>query len=250
VSAVAEPNSVARRDRRPLPVQVYGRLRDDVTGGVYEPGSRLPSEAELSELFGVSRITVREALRMLQRDMLIESRHGRGHYVLSAGGLVKKPIGELQSVTELMESLGYPMETTVLSVRREPGGERASALGLEPDDEVFRLERLRTSGGEAMIYSIDILPVRAFAGGEPDWGGSLLEAMEREGIWIAYSRATIRAVILPRSVVRQAGVPPTLPWILMDQINFTSEHRPVLLSLDHHRGDKFEFETLRQRHSE
>jgi len=247
---MTEPNMVARRDRRPLPVQVYGQLRDEITSGVYKPGSRLPSEAELSELFSVSRITVREALRLLQRDMLIESRHGRGHYVLNAGGLVKKPIGELQGVTELMESLGYPVESTVLSVRREPGGERAAVLGIKPDDEVFRLERLRTSGGEAMIYSIDILPVRTFGGGEPDWGCSLLEAMEREGIWIAYSRATIRAVTLPRSVVRQAGVPPALPWILMDQINFTSEHRPVLQSRDYHRGDKFEFETLRQRHSE
>lgn len=247
---MAEPNTVARRDRRPLPVQVYGRLKDDITSGSYEPGSRLPSEAELSEQFSVSRITVREALRMLQRDMLIESRHGRGHYVLNAEGLVKKPIGELQSVTELMDSLGYPMETAVLSARREPAGERAAALGIEPDDEVFRLERLRTSGGEAMIYSVDILPVRTLGGGEPNWDGSLLEAMEREGIWIAYSRAAIRAVVLPRPAARRAGVPPTLPWILMDQINFTREHRPVLLSLDYHRGDKFEFETLRQRHTE
>jgi|HubBroStandDraft_5_1064220.scaffolds.fasta_scaffold06574_5 GntR family transcriptional regulator len=247
---MAEPNTVATRDRRPLPVQVYGRLRDEITSGVYEPGSRLPSEAELSELFSVSRITVREALRLLQRDMLVESRHGRGHYVMTAGGLVKKPVGELQSVTELMEGLGYPMETTVLSARREAGGERAVALGIAPEDEVFRLERLRTTGGEAMIYSVDILPARSFGGGEPDWAGSLLEAMEREGIWIAYSRATIRAVVLPRAVVRRAGVPSSVPWILMDQINFTSEHRPVLLSLDYHRGDKFEFETLRQRHSE
>ncbi len=132
MSAMAEPNTVASRDRRPLPVQVYGRLRDDITGGVYEPGSRLPSEAELSEQFGVSRITVREALRLLQRDMLIESRHGRGHYVLNAGGLVKKPIGELQSVTELMESLGYPMETTVLSVRREPAASARQCWASNP----------------------------------------------------------------------------------------------------------------------
>jgi len=237
----------AQRDRRPLSTQVYARLREQIRDGRYGSGGKLPSEQELSGLFGVSRVTVREAIRMLQRDLLVESRHGRGHYVLGNPTLVKAPITQLQGVTDLMYGLGYSVETEVVGVDTRPAGNVASQLELEPSDHVIYLERLRASQGTPMIYSVDVFPARFAGHADIDWSGSLLEVLERANVRIAYSQATIRAVTLDRAIARRARVSHTLPWVLLEQLNYTIEHRPVLYSLDYHRGDKFEFQTLRTR---
>jgi len=240
-------DSMGKRDRRPLSAQVHERLRIQITRGDYTPGSRLPTEGELCALFGVSRVTVREALRMLERDRLIESRHGRGHFVLGVPALIEKPVSELQSVTELMRGLGFTVRTEVLSVKREAAGDHAQALQLSATDDIVRLERLWRSPDDPVIYSVDVFPARIVRDDDPDWGGSLLQVFERAGFTIAYSHALIRAATLPRAIARRAGVAPSLPWILMEQVNFTADDRPLLHSYDYHRGDKFEFYTLRQR---
>jgi len=230
-----------------LPVQVHSWLSERIARGDYPPGGRLPSEAELAALLGVSRVTVREGIRMLQRDLLVESLHGRGHYVLGPPRLVKKPITELESVTELMEGLGYPIETEVLSVATLPAGAYAEHLDLDTEASVVRLERLRTSEGVPMIYSLDVFPAELVVDPEPDWAGSLLGILEHGEVRIAFSHATIRAVRLDPAVARRIRLPPSLPWVLMQQINYTPGNRKVLFSLDYHRGEKFEFETLRRR---
>lgn len=235
------------RDRRPLSVQVYGHVRTQILSGEYAAGERLPAEAELAAQFGVSRVTVREALKMLQRELLIESVHGRGHFVSRLPRSVKRPISDLWGVTELMADLGYPVENEVLDVARLPAGDYAEPLGLDPEEPVMRLERLRRSDGEPVIYSIDVFPARFSEGLDMDWSGSLLANLEPVAGRIAYARASIRAVTLAKAVSRRAELPHALPWILLEQVGFTAEHAPVLYSLDYHRGDKFEFYALRER---
>lgn len=69
----------AKRNR--LADQVVGQIRDLVAEGTYSVGDRLPNETELSELFGVGRSTIREAMRVLSNRGLVDVRHGDGTYV-------------------------------------------------------------------------------------------------------------------------------------------------------------------------
>jgi DNA-binding FadR family transcriptional regulator len=77
--------------------QVYGRILDEILGGTFEPGTRLPGENALSDRFGVSRPVVREALARLRVDGLIEARRGSGTYVLS------RPSNSLTDVADLTD---------------------------------------------------------------------------------------------------------------------------------------------------
>jgi GntR family transcriptional regulator len=233
------------RDRRPLPLQVYARLRARIIAGEDLPGARLPSEADLARSFGVSRVTVREALRLLQREGLLVARHGSGHFVLGRER-IREPLTELRSVTELLHSLGYAVETTVLRTVEEAAGELASALELEPGELVVRAERLRSSGGDPLIYSIDVVPARLVPT-RIDWSGSLVEALGRVGVELASSHATLRAATLPRQTARQIGLPPSTAWLLLEQVNLSHDGRPIIYSLDYHRSDRFEFQVVRQR---
>jgi len=245
--STSERKAFIKRDKRSLPAQVHEHLRHQIVSAEFARGSRLPTEERLSAYFGVSRVTVREALRMLQRDQLIESVQGRGHFVLGNPTFIEKPVSELQSVTELMQGLGYTFRTEVLAVCREAAGDHSSVLQLPPDEQVVRLERLWRSPDDPVIYSVDVFPAWIVGDEQPAWGGSLLEIFDRAGAAVAYSHALIRAATLPRAIARRTALALSLPWVLMEQINFTAADVPVLHSFDYHRGDKFEFYTLRQR---
>lgn len=238
----------ARRDRRPLGVQVYSAIRALIADGTYESGARLPSESVLAESFGVSRVTVREALRLLQQDLLIQSVHGRGHYVLESSRFVETPITELESVTELMNGRGYAVETTILAMIEETADAHAEALRVPPEEPVIRLERVRSTDGTPMIYSVDVFPARYAVGSEQTLreGGSLVETFAAHDLDIAYCNTSISAAPLPRAAARAAPFP-KVPFVLMEQTNFTRDHLPVLYSLDYHRSDKFKFSVIRTR---
>ena len=234
------------RDRRPLPLQVFEALRGRIASGDFPAGTRLPSETDLARSFSVSRVTVREALRLLQSEGLVVARHGLGHYVLGRP-LIREPITELRSVTDLLDSLGEPASTDVLSVEHGEAGELGLVLDLAREEPVLRIERLRRSGGEAVVYSVDVLPAQILDGIEMDFSGSLIGALAEQGVELHQAQATIRASVLPRRVARRAGVPAASPWLLLEQVHYDAARSPVLWSRDYHRGDRFEFNVLRRR---
>ena len=65
-------------------VQIAGRIREQILGGVYRPGNRLPTERDLGEAFDASRGTIRQALARLTDEGLVRRTQGSGTYVLAS----------------------------------------------------------------------------------------------------------------------------------------------------------------------
>jgi GntR family transcriptional regulator len=240
---------VPTRDRRSLPLQVRDEIRDLIERDGLRTGDQLPTEAELALRFDVARTTVREALKLLEQDGLIGVRHGRGRFVLAVPG-VQTPITRLESVTEMMERLGYRVTNRVLSVDEGTATEEEStALALEPGAAVIRLERLRLQVDEPLIYSIDVIPRSVVEGAlaTVDWSGSLQELLRARGITFVSATAQIRAANLPRATERRLGVEAGAPWLLAEMVSYTETGQPVIYSHDWHRGDLFTFHVLRRR---
>ena len=241
-----------RRDRRSLAVQLRDQIWDTIQQDHYRPGDRLPSEQELGDEFGVSRATVREALKILEEERVLICQHGVGRFLApNPAGAFSDEVTHLKSVTDMAHGLGISLSTHVLSVHEHVADNVVRArLDLDPDSQVVTLERVRLADGEPFIYSIDIFPSRLVAGAlRADlFAGSLLSVMEGQwGAYLAYSKALISAVLLDAEVGERIGVPDCIPWILMEQVNYDDQHRPVLYSKDYHRGDKFQFRVLRRR---
>jgi DNA-binding FadR family transcriptional regulator len=98
-AAYAVPNETGRRSAQ----WVADRLREAITEGVYPGGRRLPAERQLAEVLSASRGTVREALRLLQEDRMVERRVGIGTFVLRASGDSEEDVVEITSPLELMD---------------------------------------------------------------------------------------------------------------------------------------------------
>ena len=241
-----------REDRRPLPIQVRDRIWETAQSGAFRPGEKLPSEEELAARFGVSRATVREALKILEEEHVILCRHGVGRFLApDPSGVLSDDITRLKSVTELSRGLGITTSTRVLSLHEEPANETVrERLGLEPGSTAVVLERVRLARREPIIYSIDIFP-RRLAVGElraKDLQGSLVQVMEEQwGTHMTYSKATISAVVLDGALSERIAVPSGMPWILLEQVSYGPQDRPILYSKDYHRGDKIQFRVLRRR---
>jgi len=133
----------------PLYRQVEIDLRDRIASGEFPPGRRLPSEAELAELYGASRITIRQGLSNLVGDGLIVRESGRGTFVreptITVGARVPS------SFSQELIALNLEPGGSVLRLEiAQPDSEVAAQLRLAGDDRVVILDRLRY-GSDAPI---------------------------------------------------------------------------------------------------
>jgi GntR family transcriptional regulator, transcriptional repressor for pyruvate dehydrogenase complex len=163
--------SVSRIGRAPLGELAARQLRQRLADGAWEVGQRLPSEVELAEQLGVGRSTVREAVRVLAHEGLLETRQGAGTFVLS-----REPMGEWEprlrraavlEVYELREALEL-QAARLASVRRD-------AASLARIEQAFGLrEERRAQARDAAFVDADIAFHRAVVAAA---GNPLLEEM-------------------------------------------------------------------------
>jgi len=113
-----------------LVAQVTDALRSQIAKGRYHPGDRLPSEARLTQEFGVSRTVVREAIAALRSDGLVEPRQGAGVFLLEQAASARRPFQQvdLTRVSSLIEMLELRTAvegdaSALAALRRSPGQE-------------------------------------------------------------------------------------------------------------------------------
>ena len=140
-----EPMSLQKPDRRrpePLWHQAEMSLRALIEAGEWGAGSQIPNEDRLGEMLGISRITLRHALRNLEEAGLLRREHGRGTFVRSA--TVVAGVRGLTNFTEEMKSLALTASTQLVEAHRIAAtSEIADALEIAMGDTVVQLKRLR-----------------------------------------------------------------------------------------------------------
>jgi GntR family transcriptional regulator len=234
--------------RPTLALRVRDGIRALIEAGELASGAQLPPEAELCARYGVARTTVREALKLLEQDGLVDVVHGRGRYVSSLGGVgVGRPVTRFESVTEMLASAGIRVRNLVIRVERAPASAaEAAALALEEGETVVRLERLRLDDETPLIYSLNTLRLDAVDDGDHfDWSGSVVAQLAERGRAVASSLADIRAAALPAGAL-PGELDPGTPWLLIAETCLLADRTPVLFALDYHRGDVFSFNVARR----
>ena len=127
----------------------------------YTEHEKLPSEREFCEIYGLSRITVRQALQELTLEGYIYKLHGKGTFV--APKTFNQHLVKLYSFTEEMKRVGKVPTTKVLEFNEIVADERlATKMNLAPLDEVFQVIRLRLANDEPLMYETSYLPKKNF----------------------------------------------------------------------------------------
>ena len=140
--------------------QVEELLRGRIREGLYAPGSRMPSESELSEELGVSRATVRTVLAKLAVNGLILRKQGDGTYVNARVQKVSAHLGNIWDFACLIESNGFAPSIQAISRElRQATEKEALALAIEPGDELLHLVRLFYADEKPVILANNVIPV-------------------------------------------------------------------------------------------
>lgn len=229
----------------PLYYQIKTRLLEQIETGQLKPGDRVPSERELTERFGVSRMTARQALVEMETQGFLVRVQGKGTFV--ATPKLEQPLVMLTSFTEDMRRRGLEAGARVLSAGEVPAGRRLSqALGIAETDPIYRLERLRLAGGEPMALETSHLNPVYFPGLlELDFEHVSLYQILRERFDIRLVRATQSLEAVPADS-RQAEilhVREATPLMLMERTSWDQYDRPVEMVRSYYRGDRYRFKT-------
>ncbi|HEY5221876.1 MAG TPA: GntR family transcriptional regulator [Microbacteriaceae bacterium] len=231
--------------------QVRRDIRKLVEDRNLRPGDRLPTEAEIAQIYGVARSTVREALKRLEHEGLFHAVQGNGRFLSAIGSLsVERPITKYESITSMLEELGYTVSNAVLEVGEVSSTDAESAaLGIESGNPVIRLTRLRYGNERPMVFSVNTILREALPGPvvHRDWTGSVTAALDAQGRSIVSSAAQISAVTLPHEAESRYHLSGLGAWLLVTETCLTADGTRVLFAQDYHRGSDIAFNVLRRR---
>ncbi|PRX33576.1 GntR family transcriptional regulator [Orenia metallireducens] len=243
--------SLIKKDSRPLYMLVKEKIDEKIENGEYKPGDRLPSEAKLSENFGVSRATLREALRVLEKEGKVNRQQGIGTFITEKLALFKSGIEELNSITQTIEAMGLKAGTVDLKLKMNQQVEDLiKEFELNKNDKMVILHRTRTADDKPVAYCEDYLPQSLLPNSlsESDINISLLSFLQEESnIYISYAVADILPVITDEFLAKRLDLNIGDPVLLLKQMHYDDRDNPVLYSKNYFRSDKFEFHVLRNR---
>lgn len=217
-----------------------------IQDGEYPVGSQLQSEPDLAERFNTSRVTIREALRELQMDGVLDRRHGLGTFVAAP----HRPTFRIDHNF----GVGYYLarggrKASLATVRwndEAPSDVVRQALKLDPDEKVWALELIRSADDIPVFYSENYFRRSMLA--NPVTVTESLHASLRQACGIAWSYAD--SMIRPMKAGRRIGgllkIEPSDLLLLIEQVDCTTNDEPVLYSRDYHVADAFEFGLLRR----
>jgi GntR family transcriptional regulator len=232
-----------------LTSSVREELARRIERGEWRPRDRLPSEPDLAASMGVSRATLREALRSLAEDGFVHRIQGSGTFVTHRPRL-RNNLDVNFGVTDLIRSMGMEPGSRDVRVDESASSEDdARALGLEPGDPVLSIERVRTADGRPVVFSVDLLPLRVLGDREGLGvdGSSIYDLLEHEArIVVQRGVASLRPANADRRLADLLAVPEGTLLLYIHQVDFDGEGRPVLLSHEHHVADAFEITVVRR----
>lgn len=130
----------------PLYVQMADELMSQIKSGQLAPGSRLPTEMELSSSYGVSRVTVRKALSLLSERNLLERTSGKGTFV--SCHIIQRPLSGVINFSANCKMQGLvPGARTIRRELVDPTDEEREAMQIPADEKILVIERIRSADG-------------------------------------------------------------------------------------------------------
>jgi GntR family transcriptional regulator len=225
-------SSAPRVTVRQLANEVADRLSEEfVFSGKVEPGSLLPSETKLAEHYGVSRVTLRSALRMLQDAHLIRIRNGIGSVVLPRPAVVTEGLDQLCSLETYARDASWAIDTIELEWREEKADEEAAAkLRVEVGAPLHVAQRVKVLGETRVGFGVErvpatLLPLEVL---QAEFAGSVMDVLlAHPELGVEHADAELFAVALPPAVARLLGVKPRTVAQVLEQVMFTGDGAAV-----------------------
>ncbi|HEX7065806.1 MAG TPA: GntR family transcriptional regulator [Bacillales bacterium] len=219
-------------------------IKEQIESAVWKAEEAIPSERELSELFGISRITVRQAINELVNEGVLFRKRGMGTFV--APPKINQGLSKLSGFTADMQSLGLKPSSKVLNVRNVTASpEIAQKLNIQEEDEIVEIFRLRLADDEPMALERSFLPfdkVKPIMD-EPLENRSLYTLLtEKCHLNLAWAKQTIEiGDIGTQGDAELLEVDQNTPVLLIERTTHLDNSEPIEYVVSQYRADRYKF---------
>jgi GntR family transcriptional regulator len=214
------------------------------------PGDFLPSEPKLAKQLGVSRATLREAMRVFEGRGLIIRRQGVGTLVASPPQIIESGIETLESIESQARRIGLEVTMGDLGIKyRQPSSEELERFAMLNGLNVVAISRVIEAEDRPVAYLIDIMPEDLLPGETQgsDFRGSLLDLMiQRDHPTISHANSEVMAISAPPDVARQLNIQRGDVLLCLESWLFTQEGTVIDHTYSYFLPGTFRFHVLRR----
>jgi len=233
--------SLDRSSVVPLYYQIQRHLLHQIRSGVFKPGESLPSELEIAEQLGVSRMTGRHALKALRDLGVTYSVRGKGTFVSAIN--LEKDFRQVLSFTEEMQARGLRPKSKVLNFEVVPADqEAAGALQISPREEVVSLRRIRFANSLPVGIEWSRIPLILCPDLKErfDPSGSLYAVLESQyGIRLAIAEEIIEAGLASSEEANILKTKGRTPVFVFTRVSYVESGAPVEFVKSVYRADRY-----------
>ncbi|OYD06797.1 GntR family transcriptional regulator [Paludifilum halophilum] len=228
----------------PMPIyyQIEEAIKERIDKGEWREGDMIPSEREFSEMYHISRMTVRQAVTNLVSDGYLIRQIGRGTFV--ARRKIQQKLFGLTSFTEDMKGRGMKPGTRLLDFRTvSASGPIAEQLQIPDGGEMYEIKRVRSADDLPMALEITYLSEDLVRGlTEEDVYGSLYGYVEKElGMTIGYATQELESSVAREAESRTLGIAEGAPLLLIKRFSYLEDETPLEIVYSAYRGDRYKF---------
>jgi GntR family transcriptional regulator len=243
--------------RQAVVEQILDILSERIKDRTYPPNSKLPSENSLCEEFQVSRVTVRRAMDILVSRGTIYRMQGVGSFVSSISQIAN-PIVNPILFQDLIRNQGYVPGIQFIHAQIIPlTSELAEKLKISPAEQIVELQKVFTADGEPVIFCSNILPKWVLKGAlfdevlkQPSITEPVFDFLAHEcGEALAFYISTLRVDEMCNCSIKIADFSPTTPALVIDEVGYNSQEKPIMLSVHYYPGNHMKFELIRRRNT-
>ena len=224
-------------------IRIHDEIKHQIETGVFEVGQRLPSERVMAEQFGVSRMTLRQAVTSLVEEGILTRYVGSGTFV--ASDRVREKMRGTTSFTEIIQNLGKTPSSKVLSYQKTKANEvECDKLQLKKGAQIIRMERIRYADELPICYEVASIPYRLIEDfAKNDIANHFYDTLANAGKKIGRSEQIISAKIVNKEIANFLSIKQSSAILALTQISYfaNSDETTFEYVLSQYVGERFEF---------
>lgn len=225
----------------PIYIQIHNEIKKTIEAGTWSVGDRIPSERELSLKFGVSRMTLRQAIQTLVEEGILERHVGSGTFV--SRQKVQEKMSGVTSFTELTKAQGkVPSSRTVSYLITTPSLSESEKLQLKEGQKVLRMERIRFADEVPICFEVATLPYDLIKDYEREQiTSSLYHTLEENGLMTGRAQQTVTATCASERIADYLDIKRGSAILRLRQVTWLKNEQPFEYVRTQYVGDRFEF---------
>ncbi|HEL9643879.1 TPA: GntR family transcriptional regulator [Streptococcus suis] len=222
-------------------ISIHDQIKEQIDNGIWKIGQRLPSERDLADEYGVSRMTLRQGITLLVEEGVLQRKVGSGTYVASTR--VQEKMRGTTSFTELMQLQGKVPTSKLLSYNKtKPTEKEVELLGLARGEHIIRMERVRYADNVPVVYEIASIPERLIKNvPKEDVTNHFFKTLVENGYRIGTSKQTIFARLADEKVAQYLQISRNQAILALKQVSYLEDGQAFEYVNSQYVGERFEF---------